>query len=167
MIQSQIKYSLEQLPDHTRVWIYQSDRLLSEEEQQKATELLDRFMGEWSAHGSKLTCGFSILHDHFLVVGVDEESLQASGCSIDSSVRFIQELGRHIGADFFRRDNLAYETGNGDIKLASLPQIPAMVEANEITPETMVYNNLVPKKQNLSKNWRVYASDTWVKRYFS
>jgi hypothetical protein len=43
------------------------------------------------------------LYNQLIVLSVDDSSLGASGCSIDSSVKFIKELGTELKVDFFNR----------------------------------------------------------------
>ncbi len=87
----------------TRVWIYASDRILTEEEQKYIKEKLIEFTKEWNTHGSKLTSGVEILHDRFVILAVDESKVQASGCSIDNSIHIMKNLEKELGINFFNR----------------------------------------------------------------
>jgi len=42
--------SFDQLPDDSRIWIFQSDRLLSEEEIESINPILNFFISDWTAH---------------------------------------------------------------------------------------------------------------------
>jgi hypothetical protein len=92
-----------QFPDQSRVWIYQADRLLDQTEQNWILEQLETFVPTWANHGKHLTATAFITNDCQIVLVVNEAMIGASGCSIDSSVRFIKELGKALNVDFFNR----------------------------------------------------------------
>ena len=80
------------LPEHSRVWIYQANRSFSEEELTEIKQKLDTFITNWTAHGADLNAGYDIRYKRFIILAVDQTSQSATGCSIDASVRFIQQL---------------------------------------------------------------------------
>jgi hypothetical protein len=50
-----------------------------------------------------MTADSVVLLNRFVIIAADEDRLAASGCSIDSSVRFIKQLGQEFNLDFFNR----------------------------------------------------------------
>ena len=102
----------EQLPDHARLWIYTADRQLADGEVAEANAAAGAFVERWAAHRRELTAYGDVVYGRFLRLAVDESHAGASGCSIDASVRFVQELGRRLGVDFFER--LTFFAGNGE-----------------------------------------------------
>ena len=82
----------ENLPSHSRVWIYQSNRKFTTQEVEFITEKAILFTNQWTKHGSDLQGSFVIKYNQFLILAVDEGFNNVSGCSIDSSVRFVKEL---------------------------------------------------------------------------
>jgi hypothetical protein len=93
----------ENFPDNSQVWVYGANRFLTDEEQQAIIPRLNEFLRGWAAHGSELSAQSTILHNNFIVLIANEEEVKASGCSIDTSVRFIKELGKTFTIDFFNR----------------------------------------------------------------
>ena len=81
-----------ELPDSSRVWIYQSNRSFSDLELQEITSKLEDFITQWTAHGANLKASFEIKYQRFITLALDQQLNPATGCSIDSSVRFIQDL---------------------------------------------------------------------------
>lgn len=157
--------NFDKISDQARVWIYQADRAVSAEEKSQITANLEGFLGQWAAHGSALQAAGGILYDHFLVICIDESFQMASGCSIDSSVRFVQELGQRLGIDFFKRTNLAFELENG-INLVEMPKLKAAIEAGQVKADSLFFDNNIQSKGQLESQWRVKASESWLKRYF-
>ncbi len=92
-----------EFPDYSRVWLYLSDRKLEQKEVAFVTEQLNAFTSQWAAHNKQLMAAGVLLFDQYIVLTVNEEVESASGCSIDSSVRFIKSLGQQLHVDFFNR----------------------------------------------------------------
>lgn len=89
--------------DSSRVWLYKSDRELNASEQEQILSLTDDFLKKWAAHGNQLFGKATILENWVLVISVNEGISSASGCSIDSKVKFIKNLGEKLSIDFFNR----------------------------------------------------------------
>ena len=94
---------LEHLPDHSRIWIYQTDRPLSGDEMLRGLQKLNLFLSSWAAHGTQLYGGAEFINPFILLIAVDEQRVPASGCSIDTLTRFIQDMGNTLTCDFFVR----------------------------------------------------------------
>jgi hypothetical protein len=94
------------LPEHSRVWLYLADRKLDATEAHFLNEKLKLFLDSWVAHNKKLTCDGTLLFSQYLILAVNEDVESASGCSIDSSVRFVKSLGQELNVDFFNRLNV-------------------------------------------------------------
>lgn len=93
-----------QLPDTSRVWIYVSDRPFDATESNYIQDALSDFtQNKWATHGTKLMASGSVLMNQLVVLAVDQDVMNASGCSIDSSVRLMKQLGTELKVDFFNR----------------------------------------------------------------
>ena len=88
----------------SRVWYYLADRTFDGTESDYIQSKIDEFVNvHWKSHGSKLNATGILLHNQIIALSVDDSSLGASGCSIDSSVKFIKELGTELKVEFFNR----------------------------------------------------------------
>lgn len=152
------------MPDHARVWVYQADRNLSEAEMQYIQQSLDAQINNWAAHGAALVGSATILHNRFVIVSVDENHNQVSGCSIDASTNWLKNLGAEMNLNFFDR-SVAY-IQDDEIKTVEMLKIKALVTEGILTPDTLIFNNLVPNIGEFNKAWNVSAGDSWMKRYF-
>ena len=101
---------------------------------------------EWAAHGNELKATGAILYDRFLVLVVDETHEGASGCSIDSSVKFIKELGAKLNIDFFNRLNLVIEE-NDELTYCHISELAKH-------PNAFVFNPMVTNLGELRSSWR-------------
>jgi len=98
----------ENFAPESRVWIYQSNRLFTLSEALEIEELINKFAAEWRSHGADVDAYGNLFFGQFVVLMADETRAGVSGCSTDSSVRFIKSLGEKLGVDFFNRTNLAF-----------------------------------------------------------
>ena len=155
----------DEMPPHSRVWIYQSSRALSEEEVAIVTETAQVFLEKWSAHGEGLKSSVEVRFNRFLLILLDESHAGASGCSIDASVHFVQNLARELNVDFLDRTLIPFMS-NGSVEVEQLSQISSRVEEGKIGPETITFDNRVRDKQGLESSWLVPAGSTWLNKYF-
>jgi hypothetical protein len=93
----------------------------------------------------------------------DESSAGVSGCSTDSSVHFVKELGKKFGVDFFDRNNLAFIVKD-KIQPIPLGQLNYAYENNFITADTPYFNNTVLNKEQLENNWIIPLKNSWLAR---
>ena len=152
----------KELPGDTRVWIYQSDRKLSDSEIEAIKEQGDNFIDGWAAHGEKLEAAFEILHSQFLIIFADEKQAEASGCSIDRSLHFIKNLEQEYSISLLNRTLVAYKV---DEEIVTLPQeeFVELVAQGTLSKDTIVFNNLVTTKQDLETKWQVQLKKSWHK----
>lgn len=151
------------LPDHSRVWIYQANREFSKEECSEIKQLSENFLTGWNAHGSKLNAAIELFYDLFLVVMVDEELALASGCSIDSSFEFVQDLEKRLGVSLLDRLIVAHRDTKG-ITLTRIDEFEIMIRDGEVGIETIVFNNLVDNKADFDSKWEVLLKDSWHRK---
>lgn len=148
------------MPDHARVWIYQANRNLNQEESKFVLDKAEAFVAQWQAHGSQLVAEAHLIYDRFLVFFVDEEVAGVTGCSIDKSVHLVQAIGEEINADFFDRMQILYKA-DAQIQEARMHDFWAMRKAKVVTDETEVFNNLVKTKAEFDASWETSFGNSW------
>lgn len=154
------------LPPHSRVWIYQANRKLTRTEESFIRDTMSDFIAQWAAHGQSLRAGFSLEHSRFLIIAVDEEQAQASGCSIDASVAVVKKLENELGVDFFDRQIVAYLGDEGELKTTRLHDFWALRKAGVVTDDTKVFNNLVKNIKEWKDSWLVPFGQSWHAEMF-
>ncbi len=152
------------LPNNSRVWIYQADREFTENEIQFISDKAEEFINQWTRHGDDLKGSFTIKYNQFLVLAVDESFNNVSGCSIDSSVRFVQDLEKELQLDLMNKMNVTFKD-NENVNLVKLSDFQRFAKEKKITAETIVFNNMVNTKEDFENNWEVTAKDSWHKRF--
>lgn len=151
----------QDLPANSRVWIYQSNRLLTLEESEQARRQLRQFVVQWQSHGKPVRAWAEVIHQLFLVLMVDESYEAPSGCSIDASVSVVKALGEAFEVDWFDRMVFAYQTADQQVHIAPREQFVALYAQGTINDETKVFNNLVSTKAALEQQWRVPLAESW------
>jgi len=152
------------LDDSAKVWIYQSDREFTYDELDAAREDIFHFLTDWTAHSRELYCYGNIFHKRFLAFFVDESHSQASGCSIDKSVKFVEFLGNKYGKDLFDRMTYAY-LEDDQIHTIAHQKMPEAYVQKQITDETLFFDNLVKNKGAFLQDWIKPLKSSWHARF--
>lgn len=142
----------ENLSSDSKVWVYTADREFTASDKEVVAEAMSRFLPQWAAHGNSLYGDYAIERNRFLILAVDESQSGASGCSIDTSVRFIKDLGAHLKIDFFNRLNMVIEQ-EGVLKTVHVSEVKNF-------PEATVFNPMITKLLDLRANWQVKVTDS-------
>lgn len=160
-----MRVSFSELPEHSRLWIYQANRPFREEELPELNTQIQAFLEQWTAHGNDLKAGYELPYNRFIVIGLDQSQASASGCSIDASVHFIQALEQKYDVNLLDKMNVTYKQGEY-VAHKSLLDFKKMAKDRAVGPNTVVFNNLVATKEEYAENWEVPASESWHARFF-
>ncbi len=157
--------NFKDMPFDSRVWIYQSIREFSDNEITQLKTKAKSFISEWTSHGKKMSACIEIFYNRFIIVCVDEKTTSASGCGIEKSVKFIQQLESDLGGNtsLLDRMNVAYrknarlnnEAGKGEILSCHISELKNLLTFPIGEAGITVFNNLVNTKEELEKNWEV------------
>jgi hypothetical protein len=141
------------LPEEARLWIYQSTRPFNEKEETVLKSQLNAFTTEWTAHSKQLCAAGDVLYNQFIVLAVDENQAGASGCSIDKSVKFMQDIENQYDVQLFERMNFA----SSDFK--------RLYTEGGISADTLVFDNLISSVGALKTAWLKPLMQSWHKRF--
>ena len=154
------------LPETSRVWIYQANRSFSTTELEEIKSKLDIFVENWSSHGKGLQAGYEIKYKRFIILALNQELNAATGCSIDDSVSFIQQLEKDYQVDLLDKMNVSYKQGDF-VAYKPLSDFRKMAKDKAVSKNTIVFNNLVTNIAELKENWEVPASESWHNRFLN
>lgn len=153
------------LPEDARIWIYQSNRKLSDEEVAAIETATQAFLMNWTAHGTPLEASFLVMYNRFIILAVNQDVQAVTGCSIDASVVFIQQLEQQYQIDLLDKMNVTFRQGDF-ITHKSLLDFKKMVKEKSVSSNTIVFNNLVNTIEEWKESWEVPAADSWHSRFF-
>ncbi len=88
-----------------------------------------------------------------------------TGCSIDSSVQFIQSLEKKYDVDLLDKMNVTFKLGE-HVAHKTLIDFKKMAKDKAVTENTIVFNNLVNTIEDWNDNWEVPAGESWHSRFF-
>ena len=156
--------NFDELPLQSRVWVFQSNRIMSPSEQSSIDAALKQFVQKWSTHGVQMLASHVLYHNCFVVIAADEQKQAASGCSIDSFTALFKAFGTKYNLSFFDRFSIAYKSGD-ELVISDLDDFKHLIVDGRITPDTLVFNNLIEQRQDLSTKWELPLKESWQKRY--
>lgn len=148
------------MPDSSRVWVYQGDRFLSQDEEVVISTKLMEFLNSWASHGAQLDSAFEVKYSRFVVVAVDEEKALASGCGIDKLVHFFQDAGKALNVDFFNRMQVVYRDKDSIVS-EPLHQFWGLRKAGVLNDDSIVFDNLVKNLAEYRAKWETNFSNSW------
>lgn len=155
----------ENLPEDSKIWIYQSSRKFSDDEITEIEKNLTEFLTNWSAHGASLEASFQIKYNRFIIIAVNQEVQAATGCSIDSSVVFIQNLEQKYEVDLLDKMNVSFKQGEF-VTYKTLLDFKKLAKEKSVSANTIVFNNLVNTIEEFNESWEIPASESWHSRFF-
>lgn len=153
------------MPGDSRIWIYQSDREFTTHEVGRLGELALRFVEGWTAHDNALRASFALRYGFFLILMIDEKQALASGCSIDKSVNLVRAIEKDFNVSMLNRQLFAWRKDNA-IHVSTREDFEKLIGRGEITPGTIVFNNLVERKYELPGKWELKLKDSWHAQLF-
>lgn len=156
----------ESLPEDSRIWIYQANRSLTDDEAAEISEKTKIFLTQWAAHGAHLEASFELKYKRFLVIAINQDTQAATGCSIDASVAFIQKLEKEYEIDLLDKMNVSFKQGEF-IAYKPLIDFKKMAKNKSVSKNTIVFNNLVTNKYEYENFWEVPASESWHSRFLN
>lgn len=150
-------------PD-SRVWVYVCNRPLTDTESARVQQQLNAFCQQWTAHNQALLATAEVFENQFVFLMVDETRAGASGCSIDKSVHFLEELGLALNVDFFDRMRFAWVGEDNRLHFANQAELRDAVKNQQITDTTLMANTLVQTKSDLIEKWLLPFNKSWHRR---
>jgi hypothetical protein len=151
----------ENFSKNTRVWIYQSSRLFTLSEALQLEEELKHFGENWLSHGASVNASCFLFFGYFIILMADEAEITVSGCSTDSSVRFVKNIEQSYNVSLFDRTNLAFIVKD-KIELLPLSQVNYAIQNGYISDSTLFFDNAIQDISAFKNKWIVPVADSWL-----
>jgi hypothetical protein len=120
--------------EESKIWVYQSNRKFSDTEFSEI-ESAEAFLENW-AYGTSLVSSYQLKYNRFIILAVDQDVQSATGCSIDSSVEFINPWNKNK-VDLLDKMNVTFKLGE-HIAHKPLIDFKKMVKDKAVTENTIV-----------------------------
>lgn len=160
-----------QLPNQSKIWIYQSNRPLLAKELSYIEGETEDFLGKWQSHGADMYASYKIMFNRFLIVCLDETNAGASGCGIDKLFNHIKKLELKLQNSFFDRLVVYYTNKQGYIGLENLHEEDinqthiSTISKSNINNNTHFFDNTITTKGELEDKWLCLVSQSWITNY--
>jgi hypothetical protein len=134
----------ETLPDASRVWVFGSDKPLTDDGATALMKGVDEYLADWKAHGAPLTVG------------------REWGCSIDGMFRTLQQLERSVGASLVGGGRVFYRGAAGAVQSAPRADVSRLSKEGAITKDTVVFDTSITDLGKFRTGFERRAKESWV-----
>jgi len=152
------------ISNNSRVWIYQSNEKLNLSDIKLINKKSNEFIKNWKAHNKDLKSAYTILHNHFLIIAIDEDFNPIGGCSIDHSLRLIKDISNTINKNLLDRRIIIYKENNL-IKSISLSELKTQINKGLFSTDTIIFDTTINSKQDLLDKFEVKLSSSWISKF--
>jgi len=156
---SQVQF--DALPDDARVWVFGSGAALEEALVSSLLRHVDDYLAEWQAHGEPLTSARDWREGRFLVIGVDQRTAGASGCSIDALFRILQGLERTLGTSLVAGGRVFYRDARGEVQCVDRATYASRARQGEVGGDTPVFDTTVTTAGAYREGFERPALGSW------
>ena len=144
-----------------RLFVYTSNKKLFIEEASSFQTKLNEFIASWKAHGIKLDASSMLIANRVLLIVVDEKVQSATGCSLDSMNRYLQ----NSGYDWFARTRVVYNTEDGslygDWEVMDINDFHSAIKNGVLSMGTYVINSTVLNLEEAREKLVQKVSESW------
>jgi hypothetical protein len=149
------------LPDDARAWVFGATAPLDEIDAAKLLAAVDAFLFQWKAHGHPLTCARQWRDERFLVIGVDQRTEGASGCSIDGLFRTLQSLEKAVGASLVGGGNVFFKDALGLVHGIPRADFELLSKQGQVGAATPVFDTTVTTIGDYRARFERPAGESW------
>jgi len=132
------------ISDESKVWIYSSEKKLNMNQIEYIENKISNHLVNWQSHKKDIEAAVNIVENRFVIIAVDETKVSASGCSIDSLYRLIQDIELQLSISLLNRLNV-YCVINDNIVCLPISSLKDKVDSS-----TLFYDLTINNKFQLS-----------------
>jgi len=158
--------SFNALPHDARLWVFAATDPITGDRADQLLAAVDEWLAEWKAHGEPLTCARDWRDDRFLVIGVDQSTAGASGCSIDALFRVLQDLQSSLGSSLVGGGRVFYRDRDGKISSTSRGDFATKAAKGEVDADTIVFDTSLNRAIDFRNRFENRAGESWHRDLF-
>jgi hypothetical protein len=146
--------TFDKISDESRIWIFQSNRLIADLDIESLKTQIDIFLSSWTSHGNQLMVASKIKYNLFIIIALDQS------CSIDKLASFIKNIENDYQISLLDRLDISFRDKN-KISVIRLDDFKRKILEKKINNDTIVFNNLINLKSDLTDNWEIPLNRSW------
>lgn len=151
----------------SKIWVYTLNPVLDANTESLLNSELELFCQNWTAHNRELRAFYKIFENRFLVLGVDEHLNPASGCSIDKSVHFLEDVEKKFSISVFDRMLFSYIDDHDNCITLNRSEFEKAISEGTISGTTNVVNTLTNTLADWNDKSIIKLQDSWMNNFFS
>ena len=156
---------LSQMPSQARLWLYMTDRPLTDEEADLLLHRVDAFMETWSSHGRQVLGAAEFAEHRVLGLAAVVREGDISGCGIDKSVHVLEGIGESVGFGIEGGLQIHYRARDGVIQSTTRSEFRRLVQEGMVDGETPVFDLSVTRVGDL-RRLELPLRESWHARAF-
>ncbi|MCK5815504.1 MAG: ABC transporter ATPase [Flavobacteriaceae bacterium] len=154
----------DQLPDSSKIWIYQSNRKFYPQEIDEIKQSIETFLNGWKNKGEGLKASYQIKYNRFIIIAADTTDISLTVESIDASVMFMMQLQETYSVELLDKLNVSFKQGEF-VQYKELKAFQKLIKSKSISAKTIVFNNLINTKEELESDWEIPITESWHNRF--
>ncbi|HRP89225.1 MAG TPA: hypothetical protein PKX92_04220 [Edaphocola sp.] len=159
MNQQEIEHLIPaQFEENSKVWVYQSSRPFSEQQEKEVEEQVLHFTEQWEENGKRVHSWGKLLFGRFIIIIADENP---EAYNLESMNRVLKSIERQYDCRLFDRPSNTFLIKN-KAEVLPLNQVQYAIDKGFIQKETLMFNNMVENKKDLLTRWLQPISTTWL-----
>jgi len=149
--------------DTSKVWVFSCSRKASESECELMMNSIQQFFDGWERHGKKIDSNCEILYNQFIIIISSESFVEASGCSQDALLHFMESPFQLEDMEIFAPNIIFYEAENNEVHYLNRNEFIKNIQRNRIFSEdTVVYDTTLYQISSFKENqFRLKIKDCW------
>lgn len=152
------------MPDHSRIWIFQSVEALTPDKYVETLPGLLAFIGKWTSHGAPVRGLAGVVAGHFLIFTADEREVSVGGCSGDALYQAVQAYGTHTGLNWMERLQIPVWM-EGQVRFRTRGQILEAIGSGDLPEDVQIFDHTVRNLGEWRQRWLAPVADSWMARF--
>ena len=144
------------------VWIFQLASAPTDSQKSLILPQLEAFVAVWKAHGAPVPGEVSLRHERFVVV--QAEPGHASGCSIDSMNKGVNDILANAGIEVLGPERVFFREGDGSIAHIDFKEAKSAILAGRLSANSTVFDSTLGNTNELER-WETTLDQTWLGRF--
>ena len=160
--------TFNELPDTASLYIFGVVEPFNTKQLSLLHDHMSRFSEQWAAHKKEVTAGWDMRYERFILIGVDENVTELSGCSKDSMANALRQYSSESGAVVSTGSSqIFYRNELNEIQCVSRDEFKSLANGSIIDEDTIVFDLTIQTISEFRQGkWELPVKEAWYARAF-